>query len=55
MSAALTFVYLRWGNAVQLTTTMLGPEYRLLPRMLALWIAVGLVLILVVFRRSRRT
>ena len=25
VSAALTFVYLRWGNAVQLTTTMLGP------------------------------
>ena len=54
VSAAVTFVYLRWGNAVQLTTTMLGPEYRLLPRMVALWIAAGLVLILLVFRPSRR-
>jgi hypothetical protein len=55
VSAALTFVYLRWGNAVQLTQTMVGPEYRLLPRMMALWIAGGLALVLVVFRLSRRT
>ena len=55
VSAALTFVYLRWGNAVQLTTTMVGPDNRLLPRMVALWIAAGLALVLVVFRLSRRT
>ena len=54
-SGAVSFVYLRWGNAVRLAAAMLGPEHASLPRMVALWITAGVVVILIVFWLTDRT
>ena len=55
VSAATCLVYLRWGNAVRLATTMLGPEHELLPRMVTLWLAAAFGAGLLLIRLTRRT
>ena len=55
VSAVISVVYLRWGNVVRLATTILGPEHKLLPRMVALWLAAGIAAVLAVSRFARRT
>jgi hypothetical protein len=55
VAAVISIVYLQWGNPLRLATTMLGPEYELLPRLVALWTAAGIAAILAISRLTRRT
>jgi hypothetical protein len=52
-SAAISIIYLRWGNAIRLATTMLGPAHELIPRMMVLWMAMAFAAILLVARLRR--